>query len=117
MYTYLNTRNEVKEKHLNYKAPLFTTSIIGTHSNKSQRSMDLGLNAMLSNFSSPSTFISTGVCEATKVLPVAASVMSSQQWECNPKICHFFDVLQHHAMDDTTQVTKIKSKNALYPQA
>ena len=34
-YTYLNTRNEVKEKHLNYKAPLFTTSIIGTHSNKS----------------------------------------------------------------------------------
>lgn len=35
MYTYLNTRNEVKEKHLNYKAPLFTTSTIGTHSNKS----------------------------------------------------------------------------------
>lgn len=35
MYTYLNTRNEVKEKHLNYKAPLFTTSTIGTHSDKS----------------------------------------------------------------------------------
>jgi len=32
MYTYLDTANEVKEKHLNYKAPLFTTSIIGTHS-------------------------------------------------------------------------------------
>lgn len=45
MHTYLNTRNEVKEKHLNYKAPLFTTSTIGTHSNKSQRSMNLELNA------------------------------------------------------------------------
>lgn len=76
MYTYLNTRNEVKDKHLNYKAPLFTTSTIGTHSNKSQRSMNLGLNVMLRNFSSPSTFISTGVYAATKILPVAVSVGS-----------------------------------------
>lgn len=76
MYTHLNTRNEVKEKHLNYKAPLFTTSTIGTHSSKSQRSMNLGLDVMLRNFSSPSTFIFTSVCAATKILLVAVSVMS-----------------------------------------
>lgn len=77
VYTYLNTRNEVKEKHLNYKAPLFTTSIIGTRSNKSLRSMHLEINALLKNFSSPSTLISTGMCEATEILPVTASVMFS----------------------------------------
>lgn len=110
MYTYLNTRNEVKEKHLNYKAPLFTTSTIGTHSNKPQRSMNLGLDVMLRNFSSPSIFISSFGVQPPKFYLLLFSVISPQQWECNPKICNFFDVLQHHVMGDTTEATNEKQK-------
>lgn len=63
MYTYLNTRNEVKEKHLNYKAPLFTTSTIGTHSNKSQRSMNLELNVFKEFFQSFNLHFYMCVCK------------------------------------------------------
>lgn len=116
MYTYLNTRNEVKDKHLNYKAPLFTTSTIGTHSNKSQRSMNLGLNVMLRNFSSPSTFISTGVYAATRIYLSLFlwCLISSGNVILRYAISLMFSSIVSQM---TQQRQQIKSKNALHPQA